>query len=255
MEGFGNGFRGRVTLALCGATTLLLLLLVSGCRRAAPSPDEYRVSRATADAASLFAAEPGAWQRSQRISWGPAPYATVFRAVWNDIGLFVRFDAADSDPWHTLTDHDAKLWDEEVVEIFLQPDARAPEYGEIEMSPGNVSCDVWVNPGTRRFDLSWNLEGLGTRVIVQRDAGGRVTGWIAVGLLPWRGFASAATGATLPPRAGDQWRFNVFRIERPGGRAAPKRDALFLAWSPMGKTTFHVPEAFRAMVFLRDAGQ
>ena len=106
-----------------------------------------------------------------------------------------------------------------------------------------------MNPVTRRFDLSWNLEGLGTRVIVQRDAGGRVTGWIAVGFLPWRGFASAATGATLPPRAGDQWRFNVFRIERPGGPKEPEKDALYLAWSPTGQASFHVPQAFRELEF------
>ena len=55
----------------------------------------------------------------------------------------------------------------------------------------------------------------------------------------------------LPPRPDDRWRFNVFRIERPGGPKEPEKDALYLAWSPTGQAGFHVPQAFRDLVFAR----
>jgi hypothetical protein len=241
--------RDRVKLTRCASVAPLFSLRLNDCRHVSSLPDEYGVSPATAEAASLLAADAGAWQRSRAVVWGPEKYATTFRAVWSNAGLFVRFDATDPDPWHTLADHDAKLWDEEVVEVFLMPDLKAAEYAEVEISPANVSCDVWVNAKKRRFDLSWNLEGLETRVILRRAAD-QVTGWTAIAFLPWRGLVSA--GQRPPPHAGERWRFNVFRIERPGGVEDPKRDALYLAWSPTGKPTFHVPEAFRSMVFLRD---
>ena len=36
-------------------------------------------------------------------------------------GLHVRFDAQDPSPWFTKTARDDRLWEEEVVEIFLDP--------------------------------------------------------------------------------------------------------------------------------------
>jgi len=86
---------------------------------------------------------------------------------------------------------------------------------------------------------------------VRRDATGVPTGWTALAMLPWGGFASAAPRTTLPPRSGDRWRFNVFRIERPGGKADPERNAIYSAWSPTGQSTFHVPAAFRPLRFMR----
>src|SRR5205823_13441753 len=102
-------------------------------------------------------------------------------------------------------------------------------YGEIEISPGNVTCDVWVTPEPKRFDLAWNLEGLESRVVERSDGAGHATGWTAVAFLPWVGFGPGARGATLPPMPRDRWRFNVFRIERPGGPDRPADAALFLA--------------------------
>ena len=50
-------------------------------------------------------------------------------------------------------------------------------------------------------------------------------------------------------RTGDRWRFNVFRIERPGGPEAPQKDGVFAAWSPPSVKTFHDAGAFRDLVF------
>jgi hypothetical protein len=231
-------------------TIALAVLMNGGCRSRAQSEQEYRALFASGPAAQLLAAEDEPWRSAQRIVWGPEPYATAFRALWSDAGLFVRFDVTDADPWHTLTGHDERLWQEDVVEIFVQPEGLDGEYGELEINAGNVTCDVWVRPDGRRFDRSWNLDGLESRVAIRRNPAGSVEGWTALAILPWRGFVSSAPRATLPPRPRDRWRFNVFRIERPGGRAEPERGALFLAWSPTGQPTFHVPSAFRTFVFL-----
>ena len=60
---------------------------------------------------------------------------------------------------------------------------------------------------------------------------------------------SAARRRRCRRRPATRWRFNVFRIERPGGPKAPEKDVVAVAWSPTGEPSFHVPRAFRDLVF------
>jgi hypothetical protein len=217
-----------------------------------PSP-QYTVARAKAAPEALLSADERAWQDVAEVSWGPAWCATRFRAAWNDEALFVRFDATDPDPWSTMTRRDEHLWEEEVVEIFLDLDRSGRDYHELEISPANVVCDVrMISPSPdKRNDLGWNHEGLVTRTHINADAAGKTVGWTATASLPWAGFRSlpSARGVSLPPKPGDGWRFNLFRIERPGGKDAPEKDAVTVAWSPTGEPSFHVPRSFRDLVF------
>ena len=73
----------------------------------------------------MLAADEAAWKGAGPITWGAERYRTTFRALWADQALYVRFDSVDPDPWHTMTTRDAHLWEEEVIEIFLDP-ALAP---------------------------------------------------------------------------------------------------------------------------------
>ena len=236
------------------AVALVLTPLVVPAAPAVPaSPASYEVARTSAPSGTLLAADEAAWAAAASVDWGPAAYATRFRALWSDDGLHLRFDASDSLPWHTMTRRDEHLWEEEVVEIFLDPDRSGRDYYELEISPANVVCDLhMISPMPNyKSDFAWDLAGLETRVHATKDTAGRTTGWTATAFLPWgglRALPSAARVAT-PPRPGDRWRFNVFRIERPFGPREPDRDALFLAWSPTGERSFHVPLAFREIEF------
>jgi hypothetical protein len=100
-------------------------------------------------------------------------------------------------------------------------------------------------------DIEWDLEGLDTRVHSLTGADGRLFGWKATAFLPWSGLGKipSARQTAVPPRAGDQWRFNVFRIKRPGGPEEPEKDAIFAAWSPPSGPSFHDVAAFRPLVF------
>jgi hypothetical protein len=218
----------------------LLLLMATG----------YDVRPAAATKETLLQGGESAWRPAQEIVWGPEKYSTRFRALWSGAGVYLRFDAEDPHPWHTMTKRDDHLWDEEVVEIFLDLDGSGRNYAEIEINPANVICDVrMVRPSPDKlFDLSWNHEGLESKVVKRQG------GWIATVFLPWQGFRSLspeAARATLPPKPGTEWRFNLFRIERPGGPTAPAKDAVFAAWSPTGQPSFHVPAAFRPLRFAK----
>ncbi len=244
--------------ALCAAAATLPLghgPTATAQPASVPASPSYDVRRAPTDHAALLEATDTAWREAQVLTWVPAPYQTTFRALWSDRGLYLRWDSDDPAPWHTMTNRDDHLWEEEVVEIFLDPSWKGSGYWELEISPANVVCDVRmvdVYPNVTS-DLTWDHEGLETKVRHERDEAGAPTRWVATAFAPWTGFARLPVdaGVALPPRPGDAWGFNVFRIERPNGPADPKTGNVSVAWSPTGKPSFHVPDAFRRFVFVR----
>ena len=199
----------------------------------------------------LIESESPAWGAATAISWGAAPYVTSFRALWSERGLYVRFDAQDPSPWFTKTARDDRLWEEEVVEIFLDPAREGVNYAELEISPGNVVCDLLVRRPWPRLDSdpAWHIDGLETRVTRWRPACSGPDGWTATAFLPWTGLRSLPGDARLPPAPGDAWDFNVFRIKRPDGPSRPGGRVLLYEWSPTGGPSFHVPSAFGEMRF------
>src|SRR6185503_15352478 len=153
--------------------------------------------------AVLLEGSDAGWRDAAVVEWGPPAYLTRFRALAAPDALFLRFDARDPSAWHTMTRRDEHLWEEEVVEIFLDAARTGRDYAEIEISPGNVVCDVrMVRPSPdKKYDLTWDLAGLETRVVRWPDG----KGWTALARLPWDGFRSLPSTAavSLPPRAGD----------------------------------------------------
>lgn len=230
-------------------------LLVSGSGSSSPQEIEASappyLARPSAEPVEwLLDPRPEAWESAEPITWGPDAVATRFRALWSDVGLAIRFDVTDPSPWHTLTAFDERLWTEEVVELFLDVGATGRAYAEFEWNPAGVAVDLWCEGRGRPCDRSWNADGLKSRVEPRRDAAGRAIDWTVTAFVPWDALREKAPpGTALPPRAGDRWRFNVFRIERPFGPGEPEKDALKLAWSPTGEPTFHVPGAFREIEF------
>ena len=230
------------------ATAFLLAASMVG----SGSTPAYHVARAKASRNALLAADEKGWASAQAITWGPAPYETRFRAAWDDTGLLLRFDATDPSPWHTMSKRDLHLWDEEVVEIFIDLDRSGKNYYELEISPANVICDLrMISASPKEGELAFDLAGLLSWVDLRKDAAGKTTGWTATAFLPWEGFRAlpSAKAIALPPRPHDAWRFNVFRIKRPGGPEAPEKGAVEVAWSKPPGPSFHAPEVFRDLVF------
>jgi hypothetical protein len=239
------------------ATALGLWGLTTMTNPAAPVEGQphpgYDVARTSTAHALLLEADEAAWRAVPAIEWGPSRYLTRFRAAWADRALYVRFDAVDPAPWHTMTTRDAHLWEEEVVELFLDPAHQGFNYFELEINPANVVCDVRMLSAypNVKSDLAWDHAGLETRVVPLRDGAGATIGWTATASIPWDGFRSLPVPAaiSMPPGPGDSWHFNAYRIKRPGGPSNPKEGALFAAWSPTGTPSFHTPSAFRTFTF------
>jgi hypothetical protein len=226
---------------------------IVGTRFAADSPG-YDAVRLPQASQSLLDASAPIWDEAAVIEWGPERYRTRFRACWDPAALHVRYDAIDDGPWHTMTRRDDHIWDEEVVELFLDADGSGRNYAELEINPVNIVCDLRVEtpwPALRSL-TDWDWTGMSSSVVPLKDAHGTVEGWTALARLPWEALntLSDSTARRVPPSAGQSWHFNVFRIKRPGGPSKPAEGAVFAAYSKPAGPSFHDPAAFRPFRFL-----
>ncbi len=168
------------------------------------------------------------------VSGQPPAQSTAVQAAWDDRCWRLLFEARDAHPWATLTERDAPLWNEEVVEVFFDPVGDLAGYFEVEVNPLGTVADLVLRRTSSgwRKDFSWAVEGLEATASMTAD------GWRAELAIP---FASLGPDR---PQAGTQWRVNFLRIDRPNGA-----EAELSAWSPTGMRNFHRAERFGVMTF------
>lgn len=185
------------------------------------------------------------------ITGEPGRFATEVRVLYDDTCLYVAFDCEDDYVWGTVTEREGPIWEEECVEIFVNPGNTAHQYYEINISPKGTLFDACIlnprtpaQPGLAFVGLpEWNAEGLRTAVAIQGEADrpGKAQSWQAVFAIPH----SALIGAPhCPPRRGDRWRINFYRIDSP---QRGQRD--HYAWSAPGVAAFHRPWDFGTLLF------
>jgi hypothetical protein len=200
------------------------------------------------------AIEAKVWRLAQPVSLvltesgKPPLQPTVARMLYDDDFLYAAFHCADSDIWGALPNHNDPIYREEVVEIFLDPARRRRCYVEIEVSPLNVTFEAYVLNDPRCPALQaltqWTCRGLRTAVHVEREMTprGRLGKfWNCEMAIPFNQIPDAPH---VPPKPGDRWRANLYRIDR-----APRRVELS-AWSPTGAPNYHRPEKFGELLFL-----
>ncbi|WP_018750659.1 carbohydrate-binding family 9-like protein [Paenibacillus sanguinis] len=169
------------------------------------------------------------------VTGGAVQEATEVRACWTTEAWHIQFRCKDLYAISHYEHRDDPLYEQDVVEVFIDMSGEGWRYIEIEVSPSNVIFDAWVERtegGTVRADTSWNMERLVTRVVPVEY------GRIYELRLPWEEFAPA-------PVAGTEWRVNFYRIdEQPDGTRE------YQAWGPTGEVNFHIPAHFGRMQFV-----
>ncbi len=134
---------------------------------------------------------------------------------------------------------DDALWEEEVVEIFIDPDGDGENYLELEVNPLNVVVDLLIYTASPEWagSLAWDIAGLKTAVQVYGTVNDSLQidhGWTVEIAIPWTAMADSVSGGHRPS-GGDIWRLNLYRIERKGGRKIKARiDALQAQLAPIG---------------------
>ena len=193
---------------------------------------------------TLDAAHPSpSWERAQPISFckdwrgtNPEPERqTQARVLWSEDTLYLRFDCKYRELF-LFEDADAsgrrdRLWERDVVEVFLQPDpSRRHNYKEFEISPNGMWIDLDISPGGGT-DLK---SGLRRSAFLDKN---RHT-WAAELAIPMKVLTARFDPSTA-------WRVNFFRIE--GSREPRTYQAWKYTMTP--EPDFHVPEVFGELRF------
>jgi alpha-galactosidase len=164
---------------------------------------------------------------------------TEVRLLWTPETLYLRFDAR----FRIITvfsDADARgrrdqLWDRDVCEAFLQPDAsELDRYKELEVAPNGYWIDLAIASG-EKCDLRSEL-----RRRTEIDETNKR--WRAVLALPMKSLVERFDASVV-------WRANFYRVEGP---AEPR---FYSAWRPTStaQPNFHVPEAFGRLIFVESS--
>ena len=187
------------------------------------------------------------WQQCEPIAiehyWSGEPAMpdrhAEARICWSDEALHVRFVGVQREPLIVSDNPQTEkktlgLWDRDVCEIFLAPNAANPShYFEFEAAPNGewIDLGITVKPSGRETDWDF-VSGFKTATKLEQEQ-------LLVGMwIPW-------SEAIPKPKAGETWRVNLFRCVGP---EAPER---YLAWLPTRtkEPNFHVPEAFGTLQF------
>jgi hypothetical protein len=171
----------------------------------------------------------------------PATLKTEAWIVFDDKFIYFGSRFVDENIWSTFKKRDEHLWTEEVVEVFIQPDAAKRNYIELEVNPLGTMIDIYLLDIRKplRYE-SWNSEKLQWAVQVNGTVDGKPGDkeWTCEMALPME---DIVTAPNIPPKPGDRWRLNMYRVEKLPERAS-------LAWAPTEKD-FHRPDMFGEIVF------
>jgi cellulose/xylan binding protein with CBM9 domain len=176
------------------------------------------------------------------LDGSPSTTKTEARALYDDSFLYVSFRCADNNIWATFKKRDEHLWEEEVVEVFVQADPQQRSYIELEVNPLGTMLDIYLLDIRKPLHYeSWNSQKLkwGIQVFGTVDGKDGDKEWTCEIALP---LEDIVTARNLPPRVGDRWRLNLYRVEKLPTPA-------LLAWSPTFKDDFHIPSRFGEIVF------
>jgi hypothetical protein len=191
--------------------------------------------------------ESDVWERCEPVTidhlWSGAPAPVERQAeariCWSDKALHVRFVCNQNEALvvsaEPQTDRKTLgLWDRDVCEIFVAPDATTPErYFEFEAAPSGEWVDLGIVLTAENRETDWDYEsGMKAAANVSEQE-------IKIGIvIPW-------SDSIPQPERGDLWLVNLFRCVGP---EAPDR---YLAWRPTHtpEPAFHVPEAFGPLRF------
>ena len=187
------------------------------------------------------------WNKAQPVPidryWSgdaaPASRHCEARILWSSKALHVRFVCNQAEPVIvSATPQIAKktmgLWDRDVCEIFIAPDAGVVErYFEFEAAPTGEWLDVAIHWTPEKRESDWEFQShMTTAAQVERDR-------ITIGMrIPWNHWIHE-------PHRNEHWRVNLFRcVVIDPGRG-------YLTWQPTRtkEANFHVPQVFGSLVF------
>lgn len=178
--------------------------------------------------------------------------STTAKACWTAEDLYIRFWCEDDHIVSEYKHRDEPLYEQDVVEVFLDPTGKGELYYEFELSPYNVQFDAEITIlDKERATGAKPTENEAPYMIVDTD-------WDAAN---WQTSVTAINDRlycyelrmhfadfNVAVSAGEQWRWNLYRID--DDQAGERH---YSAWSSTGAVNYHVPTKFGTLTFVKEA--
>ena len=201
----------------------------------------------------------GAWARAAVLTFADSlgrrtkiRHATRLRLLYDDKFLYVGFEADDIDITERYSRRDDPIYEHETVELFIMPNVAAPQTGpyvELQASPGGVIFDASFDGPRQGMNKRFGAgQTVGTKIHGTLNDPSPDERWVSEWKVPFTGIR----GVRQPPKAGDEWRMNAFRIEK--FRDGQTQRGEYSAWSPPGVGDFHHVPAIRPNALSGSAG-
>lgn len=191
------------------------------------------------------------WEKTEWLTLPPydasAVYATRVKALYSATGMYFLYFCEDKKLTATMEADFLDLWNEDVIEVFIQPDAKRPAYFEYELSPLNYELPILIYNDSGRLN-SWQPfhynKDQKTRhaTLVQggeKKARASVKSWTAEFFIPFKAMKMITDEI---PQAGTRWKGNLYRIDYDSGN-----ESLY-SWKRTSGN-FHEYEKFGTFIF------
>lgn len=146
------------------------------------------------------------------------PLKTTVKMLYSEKGLYFLYYCEDYKLTASLESDFSDLWNEDVVEVFLKPDANDSIYFEYELSPLNYELAILVaNQGGellrwQPFYYEANRQTRRATSIIggEKKNGASIEAWIAEFFIPYKLLVPLVNNL---PSAGMRWKANFYRLD------------------------------------------
>ncbi|MBW1832741.1 MAG: carbohydrate-binding family 9-like protein [Deltaproteobacteria bacterium] len=182
----------------------------------------------------------------ETVQGGVAPLQASAKLLWDKRYLYVAVDVKDGLLRASHTERDDHLWEQDCVELMIDPTGDGKNYFEIQVSPRGVVFDTRYD--SPRFPAPFGHTDWDSNVRVGVSPRGNIddkeadAGYIVEMAIPWQAFSLDGKRVS-PPAIGDEWRANLYVMDL----IADRQQAA--AWSPLETGDFHVPRRFGILAF------
>ena len=240
----------RRLIAIGSIAAVVVARAVSAQDADEPPVKTYTIERASGAITIDGKLEEDAWKNAEVAHLGdlregkPCKHDATFRMLYDDENLYVAFHCLDEHVFSPAEkDDDPGVYAGDCVNLFLCTGSDPHYYYEIDLCPSGNKWDAMI-VNTRGAEsassrdtlnktplLEYDCKGLTFKVVINggklnttQDGTEKAQSWDLEVAIP---LAQLPGGKNVPPQSGDEWRGNIFRIDRP-----PDGKSEFQGFSP-----------------------
>ncbi len=184
----------------------------------------------------------------------PSPYHnTPIQLAWNDTHLFLAATIEDYHIYATYLEDESPLYQEDVFELFFDPDGDGKDYFELEINPLGTIWDLQLTAGYRhggKAKSEWTCEAMEKAICINGSINQSTDtdqSWVLELAIPFTSLN------TRPPIKDTKWRANFMRVDwelEPQQNSYKKMDKAHIwTWAEQGMLDIHLPEKWGILMF------